>query len=687
VVLGDAASVRAALRSFDAAVAADPRNVDATLRTGDLFLDKYNAPEARESYTLALQRDSGDARALLGMARVLDFEGKADALTLARRSAQRDPQLVEAQVLLARLHLEAEQYDSARIASDRALALDSLRLAPWALLGATAWLTADSLTYARARAAAERLHPRPAEFEVELAEAAVRNRRYADAVRFASRAVEADSGSARAWGVLGTNQLRLGQMADGRASLERAFALDPFHLWHKNTLDLLDQLDGFAVHRSARIELVAPAEDADALALHLLPLLEEAFDSLARRYAYTPPTPIRLELYRRHADFSVRTVGLAGLGALGVSFGTVLAMDAPGARGRGEFNWGSTAWHELAHTFTLGASGHRVPRWLSEGLSVLEERRARPWWGAKATLGFVEAYKARRLRPVSQLGEGFVRPRSPQEVGHSYLLASYAAEFIEAQAGAAALPALLQAYRDGLETPAAFARVLRTTPTDFDARFDAWMAQRFAAPLAAIAAGDGTAPPTGAFPTAMREAAQALEAGDRTAARRALTRARTLFPEYAGADGPDALLAALLAADGDPAGAATAIATVTRRNETAWEPNAREADWREASGDTAGAAAALSRLQWMSPLDIPMQQRLATLAARSGDHATALRARRTVVALRPTDLLEARYQLARALADAGDRTAARREVLAVLEQAPGFEKAQALLLELRGGPP
>ena len=60
--------------------------------------------------------------------------------------------------------------------------------------------------------------------------------------------------------------------------------------------------------------------------------------------AATPPvaelfavlsTPIRLELFPRHADFSVRTVGLAGLGALGVSVGSLLAMDSPAARERG----------------------------------------------------------------------------------------------------------------------------------------------------------------------------------------------------------------------------------------------------------------------------------------------------------------------------------------------------------------
>jgi hypothetical protein len=57
-----------------------------------------------------------------------------------------------------------------------------------------------------------------------------------------------------------------------------------------------------------------------------------------------------------------------------------------------------------------------------------------------------------------------------------------------------------------------------------------------------------------------------------------------------------------------------------------------------------------------------------------------------VVAQQPGDAVEARYQLAKALADAGDAAAARREVLRALEDAPGFEAAQALLLELnRGG--
>ena len=60
-------------------------------------------------------------------------------------------------------------------------------------------------------------------------------------------------------------------------------------------------------------------------------------------------------------------------------------------------------------------------------------------------------------------------------------------------------------------------------------------------------------------------------------------------------------------------------------------------------------------------------------------------AREALVALNPVDQAEARYQLALAHFQAGDRDAARREVLRALEIAPNFERAQELLLRIRGG--
>jgi Tfp pilus assembly protein PilF len=92
-------------------------------------------------------------------------------------------------------------------------------------------------------------------------------------------------------------------------------------------------------------------------------------------------------------------------------------------------------------------------------------------------------------------------------------------------------------------------------------------------------------------------------------------------------------------------------------------------------------------LIWIWPYEIAVHVRLAELATRGGNHALALRERRAVLALDAPDLLDAQYQLARALANAGDVAAARRELLGVLEQAPSFERAQSLLLELKDKSP
>ncbi|MES2523353.1 MAG: tetratricopeptide repeat protein [Gemmatimonadota bacterium] len=679
--LGDASSVRRALASFDAAAAADPNNIEADLRAGTLFLDKYNAPEARTSFQTVLTKSPGNARALLGMARVEDFEGKGDALATARKAVAADPKLTDAIVMVARMHLEAEQYDSALTHARRALATDSTSVPAWAVLGATAWVTGDSATFQRARAAATVQQPKPAEFLTELAEAAVRQRRYADAVRFAGQAVELDSQSVRALGVLGTNQLRIGKMAEGQRALDQAFKLDAFNLWHMNTLELLDDMKSFRTIERGRFQLVAPAEEAELLALYILPLMEQAYDSLAVRYAYKPPAPVRLEFFRDHADFSVRTVGLTGLGALGVSFGSLLAMDTPSARERGDFNWGSTAWHELTHAFTLGASDNRVPRWLSEGMSVLEERRAGRGWGADASIEFVGALGAGKLRPMSQLNDGFLRPRFPQETEFSYYQASLFCEMVEAQKGAAALPAMLVAYKKGLDTPGVFKQTLGMTPEQVDAAFEQFMRGRFAKPLLAVTARDSVA--TGPFVTAMKEGVAMLERSQRDSARAAFERARTLFPNYSGDDGPAWFLARIDRDAGNIGAAIRNVAEVTARSETAWEANMLEADLREKNGDDAGAIAALERLIWIHPYDPALHARMATLATKVNNHALAVRERRAAIAVKPPDLLDARYELARALASAGDVPGARRELLGVLEEAPSFEKAQGLLLQLR----
>ncbi len=679
---GDAEAARAALRAFDAAVAADSGLLEPRLRTGDLFLDHYNAPDAEASYQGVLARAPENARALLGMARVQQFQGNPHGFETTQHSLRVNPALVPALVLEGELFLDAEAHDSAAALGRRALGVDSTALGGWALLGATALLTGDSAGFASARAGARRFHPRPAAFFAMIAEWTARHRRYAEAARLGREAVAIDPESSEAQGVLGMNQLRIGAMDSGRVHLERAFAQDPFHVWYKNTLDLLDELAKFRTITTGRFQIVAPADQAELLAMYLGPLLEEAYDTLAARYEYRPPTPVRIELYSRPADFSVRTAGLTGLGALGVSFGSVLAMDAPSAREAGNFNWGSTAWHELTHAFTLGLSDHKVPRWFSEGLSVLEERRARPGWGAGPSLAFLAAFKGDKLLSMKRLNEGFVRPSHPAEIQFSYYQASLVCQMIEEQWGRKALVAMLRAYRDGLDTPGVFQRVLGVNEDELGRRLAGWSRQRFGPALQGVEAWDGKSPPRGEFVTLLNEAEASLRARRPEEARPKLERAAAMFPEYTGEDAPLVLLAEIRASRGDRKEAADLLERYNAVDEASWESNQREAELREQLQDWAGARKALERMIWISPGEASLHERLAVAAEHLSDRRTALRERRAVLAAGPSDVTEARYQLARAMLAAGDPAAARREILQVLENAPGFEKAQALLLEL-----
>ena len=482
------AQFKDALAAFDRAVAADSSLIEANVRLGQLLLAKYNAPDAQAAFAAALRRDPGNARAELGLAEVALFEGRPDTYGLVAKAAKDGPGLARATAVLARMDLDAELFDSALARADRAIGLDSTAERAWAIRGAVLLLRGDTTAFRVVERHVRARRPAPGGFFAEIAEALGRQRRYAAAARFAAEGVALAPNDPEVLTALGSNELRLGRIDSGRARLERAFARDPYHVWNKNTLDLLDVLATYRTVSTARFQIVGAPEEIDLLAMHLGPLLEMGYDSLAARYRYRPPTPVRIELYHRHADFSVRTVGLTGLGALGVSFGSVVAMDAPSAREVGAFNWGSTAWHELTHAFTLGMTDFQVPRWLSEGLSVLEERRARGGWGANASPLFLAALKGNQLNPVSRLNDGFVRPRRAHDVSLAYYQASLLCQYLESTFGFESVLKLLGAFKAGATTAAAFQTATALPMPEIDRRFDVWLRDRLAEPMKSVAA-------------------------------------------------------------------------------------------------------------------------------------------------------------------------------------------------------
>jgi cellulose synthase operon protein C len=685
-----------ALKAFDRAIGEDPTNVDAKIRLGELFLGKYNFDEAQKTFEDVLNSNPLEPRALLGAARRLEADGQAGGDSLLRAALNVNPDFVDARTLHAEMLLSLEDFAGAQQDIDRALRINPVAPRALAVAAAIKYLTHDSAGYDVFRQRALTANPHDAEFYATLAELAGEVRLYRTAAEFSEKAVALDSSDWRAWGLLGNNELRLGRIEQGRASLEKSFKGDPYSVWVKNTLDLLDTYKNYDLISSGHFQFLVEKDESPILSVYLKDLAEQAYATFSKKYGYAPPPPIRIEVYRSHSDFSVRTVGLAGLGALGVSFGTTLAFDSPAAKDAGPFNWGSTVWHELAHTFTLGSTDNRIPRWLSEGLSVYEEHHGRAGWGFNVTPDFLAAFKADSLVPVSRMNDGFMHPAYPQQVQFSYYQASLVCELIAHDYGEGAFLKMLQAYKDGATTEQVFQRVLNTDMKSFDKKFDGYMRTRFASILPSIT----KQPPAITRDMSVSDLEQAIRnspndfgvqllggagllAHDETdKAIPVLERARTIFPDYGGDDSPYALLSVAYERKGDAVKQADVLTKWTSLTETNAKALVRLADVQEKLGNAKAAADALDRLMFVNPFDMATHQRLAALSKSAGDLPRVVREREAILALAPADRADALYQLAQAQHDAGDDVRARKTVLRALEEAPNYEKAQTLLLTI-----
>ncbi len=697
-----------ATRAYQESLARDPAYLRAELLLGELFLEKYNGSEARTSFEAVLAKNPNDPRGLIGKAKALRFAGEPGFVELAERALDVNESLVEAMVFLAMHHLEVQDRDEAEAMVEKAMAVDPRSLEAMSVLAAIRFVEGDDGGFEQMRERVLALNPRYAAFYNTVADAAVRGRLYERATALAREAIQLDPKSWRAFGLLGINQLRIGLMDSGRGNLEVAFAGDPFDVWTKNTLDLLDDVDTYSVVETDHFSFVIDRPEAELLTTFAADVAEQAFERFVAKYGYTPSDRIRIEMFPTHADFSVRTVGLVGMGALGVSFGPVVAMDAPAARLRsGEpaevayFNWGSTLWHEIAHSFHLGMSAHRVPRWFTEGLAVYEERQARQGWGDGPVPEFLIAYREGHLWPVSALENGFVRPRYPQQLLFSYYQSSLVCELIARDHGEAAFRRLLSAFRSGATNDEAFRRALGVSIKQFDEQFNDFVDAKFVGELEAlrgysltpderpaeehIAARAEDEP--GDFFAQLLRGKQLLEEDRGSDAIPYLERAVTLFPDYAGSGSPYLFLARAREGEGDVEGAARDLEALLERNAGHYAAAVKLADLRESLGNREGVLRALDRAVYVFPYEADLHRRAANVATQLEAWEVAIRARRAVLALDPVDRATALYELARAYFEGGHLSDARRVVLTALEIAPGFADAQELLLEIHESRP
>ena len=605
-----------------------------------------------------------------------------------------NPNFVEAIALKAAMALEASRLDEAATEIDKALKINSRSLEAHSLRAAMLYL--QDRDFEPEVAATLAISPKYGGVYNTLSHYATITRRTDQAAQFARRATEI---APRLWDAhlnLGMALLRMGQMEPGREAVEKAFKGDPFNFWAKNTLDLLDSMRDFKETKRGAFIIKASAQESDVLAPYAANLLEEAAAKLTSKYKFTPKGPIIIEIFNNHEDFAVRTLGIPGLGALGVCFGFVIAQDSPSARQAGEFNWGSTLWHEYTHVITLQMTDFRIPRWFSEGLSVYEERRARPGWGDDWNPLFVRAFAEKRWFKMADLDAGFQRPKTPQDVPIAYFQASQVCEFIAERYGFDAILRMLAMYRDKARTPDVLQQVLKLSESDFDREFSAYIEAKVKPLQQALSTQSNVAASLSkeevlkmlatqdTFALRIRAAELLAADGDIQGAVTHYTRALELFPYVSGKGNPYESLAKLLEQKGDHAQAAKVLDSLVKNDENNLEALKTIASLRLGLGERQQSLDALQASFYINPFDYKLHTQAGELSVELKDYAKALSEFQVTLALSPPNVAEANYNVASAYHSLGQQPQAKRAVLRALEAAPRYEKAQELLLRIVG---
>ncbi|MGB2629019.1 MAG: tetratricopeptide repeat protein [Candidatus Acidiferrum sp.] len=645
------------------------------VRWGMLLHERFNDAEAAALFREALDKDPSNARAYLGLAIVSadGFDGKA-AEYLAKASAL-DPKLAAAHELTADLALANDDRDTAATEADKALALETDALDAMAIHAAIE-LVADrspDVWFTKIRA----VNPRDGEVYARVARQLELHYRYEDAVTYYRKAILADPRLWAAHSALGIDLMRLGKETEPFEELELSYNNGYRDAATVNSLRLLDSYKNFETFRGNGTILKLNRTEAALLLPYIQAELDTILATYGKEYRMKLPAPVQVEVYPNHEDFAVRTMGMPGLGALGVTFGEVVAMDSPSARKPGEFNWGATLWHEMSHVFILTLTNHRVPRWFTEGLAVHEEGERRPEWKNRLTPEVLVAIRDKKLLPVTALDRGFVSPDYPSQLIVSYFEAGSMCDFVKDKWGEEKLLDMAHSFGKLQTTSQVIHQNLGIAPDDFDRQYLAWIGQKYGAEarhfdewrkkLKALVAAAGQ----NQYDVVLAEGPLIL----------------AMYPEYVDEANVYILMADADKAKGDSKSEAVTLTAYEREGGQMPAALKRLAALEVAAGRPAEAAATLERVNYIYPVkDEDLHRRLGDLLLAQKQYDAAIREYDARVASDPVDRAGAQFSLAQAYFAAGQKDKAQESVLAALETAPGYRPAQKLLLELQRPP-
>lgn len=680
---------------FRDAIAVAPTDPRINTEWGNLFLEKYAKADAAKSYQEALKVDPEYGPALTGLARGLMDENPPAATQFAQRALKANPNDFDAQLVLANIGVYQDKKADVKAAIDKVLAVNPKHLEALSMKAAMAYVEGRNDEYQATVAEALKIHPTYGELHRIVGSITAHYYRFDEAVEHTRKAIALDRDNIRAIADLGTQLMRTGDERNARRNLETAFRVDRWDVQTYNLLEVLDKLDNFDTITDGDMIIRIPPDESPVMKNYVPSLAREALNQLSKTWEFTPRGPILVEMFQQHDDFAVRTLGLPGMiGALGACFGRVVTLDSPTARAPGTFNWGETLWHEMAHVITLQLSGNRLPRWLSEGTSVFEERRARPDWGRDMDVPFARAIDRGQVIKIRELNSGF---SSSQTINFAYYQASLVVEYIHDTYGQRKLRALIAAYADGSDTETAIKNALGIDIDELQKGFDASLDTRYASLRRALKAPDEMKPDMSAdqlkalasrYPDSFMvqmSLGEALAASNPDAAIAAFEKAAEIIPNVPGEDSPHAAIAAVALKKGDKVRAAKALEALIGYSHTDVASARQLTTLIDGTKEPARLNAALKRVVSVDPFDGQAHSLLGRMELSSGDTAEAVRLFRVALAAKPVDKASAHADLAEALLKAGQKDEARRQVLEALMIAPSFTRAQDLLLKLQEG--
>ena len=424
----------------------DPKVVNAYLYSGELALDKYDYKLAAEKFRAGLKIQSENVDLQFGLVRSFFDSDRPYALELMEKLLKQNPHHAPTLLLLAEHHVLLEDFKEAEKQLEKIGKVNSRLPALWSQRAVIAHLNFEYKEKGEYRKRALKDWKANPEVDYQIGLLLSKRMRFEDSTEHLKQALKFDPNHLPTQIQLAQNLLRLGEEEEAMPMLEKLQQIDPYNVSIYNLLTLFDEIAEYKYYRRDGFTLRMETREAEIYGDQVAELLERAQKEMHPRYGFEPSKPVLVEFFPEQSDFAVRTFGfVGGDGILGVCFGNVITVNSPGGLGAKQTNWETTLWHEYAHTVTLGTTKNRIPRWLTEGISVYEEGLRDP----AARRRMTPEYRARLstddgLIPLDELNQAFVRPKTPDMLMFAYFQSGMIVEFILGKYGDEALRNVLK---------------------------------------------------------------------------------------------------------------------------------------------------------------------------------------------------------------------------------------------------